>query len=110
MDLEALTRSSIPKLLLAQAKSQNPAVLSMRDLWFLSMSIPSAYFNFDVGNFLTSTQFLVNPAIWEYECEANEPFSEEMGEMDEKCPIGLEMFRTTMCRWSAGSVDSNQRN
>ena len=33
-----------------------------------------------------------------------------MGEMDEKCPIGLEMFRTAMRCWPVGFVNSNQRN
>jgi hypothetical protein len=53
-----------------------------------------------------SAQFLLNCAIWKYECEGHEPLCEEVGEMDAKHPTGFEMFRATMRNWIVGYVDS----
>jgi hypothetical protein len=50
-------------------------------------------------------QFLPNSAIWKYQRETDEPVSEEVGEMDEDHPIGLEMSRTTVRSWTVGFND-----
>jgi hypothetical protein len=54
-----------------------------------------------------NAQFLLNCAIWKYECEGHEPLCEEVGEMDAKHPTGLEMFRAPMRNWTVGYFDSS---
>jgi hypothetical protein len=51
------------------------------------------------------SQFLLNSALWKERCEADEFLSEEVGEMDEDHPIGLEIFRTTVRSWDFGYDD-----
>ena len=68
-------------------------------------------FEFAYQNYANiGTQFLLNSAIWKYECKANERLGEEVGEMDEESPIGFEMLRTIVCSWASDCVDPYQRN
>ena len=54
---------------------------------------PECVFNLQFQrNSNIGVQFLLNCAIWKYECGGHEPRREEVGEMDADRPIGTEMF------------------
>lgn len=110
--LNILTITLIQKLSLAHLYNRDIPDRSRRDHWFHSIIILSDYAYLSNSNeiLLTAgTKFLSHSPLWENSRNSNESIRQDMGEMDENCAIGIEMFRDSRRNRDVSNDDIDQR-